>query len=164
MPYALRSLFASLSVRRSTRATHLFQRTDDALSALVLLLAVPLQLGCIGWLGVVLDRPLWCAGLLPVLLWLFLRSGKRLRIRPGEVRARRVFFGLPMPGVTVLRGPIRLERRCWEQDFGVFVPVVALVDALAAEVELRVQPGQEERLREALELALSRADGPPVPF
>jgi len=137
-----------------------FQRTDDVMSALVLLLAIPVQLGCAIWVELAL-RAVW---VLPVAFLLFLRSGVLVRVQPGHVTARRVVFGLPLPGRTLLRGPIRLERRDWEQDFGVSLPVVALVDESGGDIELRVQPGQEEPLREALACALERAGLPPTTF
>lgn len=158
---ALRTVFGPLTVDRTRRATWLFQRTDDAMSGLVIVLGVVAQTG---WLLL----PLWPFGpigslvALAVLL-LSLRSGRLLRVGGGEVRAWHVYLGIPIPGPTRLRRPLRLEHRSWEQDFAVFLPVVAVVGAGGA-IELRVQPGQEERLHHALEAALARRDLPPAAF
>jgi hypothetical protein len=158
------ALFAPLVMRRSPRTSWIFQRTDDAMMVAVLLLGIPAQLGCVLWVGAVVAHPLVAAALAPLALFLFLRCGKLVRIREGEVRSRPVFFGVPLPGVTTLRGPIRIERREHEQDFGVLLPVVALVAESDPElaIELVVQPAEEEVLRRLLEDAL-REPAPSAP-
>ncbi len=148
------SPFRALLTWRLGRSHWVFQRTDDAMSTIVLVVGIPLQLGLPFLVGGAIG---WCWLLsLP----LCLLSGRVLRFRDGSARSWRVFVGLPMPGGQRLVGPLRVELGEREIDFATFIPAVSVLDEHGAAVELAVQPGQERPLHRALDQALTRSAAP----